>query len=187
MKFQTSIVKLALVATAAIALTGCGNRTIAAAPVDEVAASAATSPTAPAAPTSTTAAPLTTAAPAMMAAAAPAPTLVDLTASVTSKKNGSFLGAGAFKCTVEVSNSSSVVRSGTLTVTFMNGSKPSSTAPITKQVTIPAGGSQSFDLSDSKWSTDDVQVEVSTTPYQAPAGTQQMMAAPMATTGAYGY
>lgn len=186
MKFQTSIVKLALVATAAIALTGCGNRTIAAAPIDEAASAAADSPTAPAAPV-TTAAPLTTGTPAMMTAAAPAPTLVDLTASVTSKKNGSFLGMGTFKCTVEVSNSSSVVRSGTLTVTFMNGSKPSSTAPITKQVTIPAGGSQSFDLSDSKWSTSDVQVDVTTTPYQAPAATQQMMTAPIATTGAYGY
>jgi hypothetical protein len=128
----------------------------------------------------------------MMAAATPAPTLVDLTANVTTKKNGSFMGMGTFKCTVEVSNSSSVVRTGTLTVTFMNGSKPSSTAPVVKQVTIPAGGSQSFDLSDPKWSTSDVKVEITTTPYQAAAAApavgypaaQQMMA-PMPTAGGY--
>jgi hypothetical protein len=186
MTFQNSIVKLTLVAAAAIVLTGCGNRSIAAAPVDEAASSAAA--TAPALPPATTAAPLAAQTPLMAAAAAPAPTLVDLEASVTSKKNGSFLGMGTFKCTVSVNNSSSVVRTGTLTVTFMNGSKPSSTAPVTKQVTIPAGGSQSFDLEDKKWTTSDVKVEVITTPYAAPAAAaaavgypaQQQVAMPMA-------
>ncbi|MDB5096083.1 MAG: hypothetical protein JWM80_504 [Cyanobacteria bacterium RYN_339] len=183
MKLQNSIVKLTLVAAVAFALTGCGNRSIAAAPVDEsLAASSATAPALPvAAPLA--AAPMAAGA-SQMAAAGPAPTLVDLEATVSTKKNGSFLGMGAFKCTVTVNNSSSVVRTGTLTVTFMNGTKPSSTAPVVKQVTIPAGGSQSFDLSDPKWTTSDVKADITTTPVQAAASAmpmaQQQMAMPMA-------
>jgi hypothetical protein len=107
-----------------------------------------------------------------------------LTASVTSKKNGVFLGIGKFKCTVEVTNPGTTSHSGTLTVTFKNGSKDSKTAPIQKQVTLGPNESQSFDFEDKAWSTDNVSVDVTTD--AAPAAAAAPMGAYGASTGAYG-
>lgn len=102
----------------------------------------------------------------------------DLTASVLKKKNGVFLGMGKFKCTVEVSNPSSVQKTGTLTVTFKNGSKASKTAPITESVSLGPNETKTFDYEDKKWSTDNVDVEITTDASSAGAP------APMA--GGYG-
>jgi hypothetical protein len=111
-----------------------------------------------------------------------------LTASVTKKKNGVFLGIGKFKCTVEVTNPGTTSHSGTLTVTFKNGSKDSKTAPITKQVTLGPNETQSFDFEDKKWSTDNVQVDITTDAAPAAAAPAAMGAygATGATAGAYG-
>ena len=107
----------------------------------------------------------------------------DLTASVVKKKNGTLFGMGKFTCTVEVSNPSSVQRTGTLTVTFMNGSKSSKTAPITESVSLGPNETRTFDFVDKKWSTDSVNVEIVSDPAAS--------AAPAAggyggTTGGYG-
>lgn len=110
----------------------------------------------------------------------------DLTASVLKKKNGFLFGMGKFTCTVEVSNPSSAQKTGTLTVTFKNGSKTSKTAPVTQSVSLGPNETKTFDFTDKKWSTDAVDVEITTDASSAGA------AAPMAggygapATGAYG-
>lgn len=181
MRFRNTL-KLTMTIALALAATGCGHRTIAAAPIDaSPAATAATAPTGATTPANAATnaqfpAATNMAAYSNPAPAVPAPTLADLTATVTSQKNGSFLGMGKFKCTVQVANPSSVSRHGTLTVTFMNGSKPSATAPVVKDITLAAGASQSFDLEDTKWSTNGVRAEVVTQPYQAaPVAANAMM------------
>jgi hypothetical protein len=90
------------------------------------------------------------------------PTLDRLTAVVSKKKNGTFLGAGAFRCTVEVNNANSRPLSGTLKVTFLNGKKPSRTAPITTPVSLGPNETRSFDFEDKKWGANDVTVDVTT-------------------------
>jgi hypothetical protein len=86
----------------------------------------------------------------------------DLIASVIKKKNGFLFGMGKFTCTVEVTNPSSIQRTGTLTVTFKNGSKASKTAPITQSVSLGPNETKSFEFSDKAWSTDAVEAEVTT-------------------------
>ncbi|MDB5097014.1 MAG: hypothetical protein JWM80_1435 [Cyanobacteria bacterium RYN_339] len=114
-------------------------------------------------------------------ATTPVADTAQLTASITKKKNGSFLGMGKFTCTVEVTNPGTTSHSGTLTVTFKNGKKVSATAPITKQVTLGPNETQSFDFEDKKWTTDSVDCDVTT---DASAAAAPM--ASMATTGAMG-
>lgn len=85
----------------------------------------------------------------------------ELTASVTKVKNGVIFGIGTCKATVEVMNPTQQTLSGTLTVTFTNGGKPTSHVE-TKQVTVGPGESQTFDFSDKKWSTDNATAEITT-------------------------
>lgn len=108
----------------------------------------------------------------------------DLTASVIKKKNGFLFGMGKFSCTVEVSNPSSVQKTGTLTVTFKNGSKTSKTAPVTQSVSLGPNETKTFDFTDKKWSTDAVDVEVTTDASSAAAPAAGGYGAPA--TGAYG-
>lgn len=172
---------LVLAAVMAASLAGCGSR------VSPTAASIASSKTASAQSVSTATGTTATALDATTPTAgssqldattgttglgvtnpsATAPTLADITATVSTKKNGTILGMGTFKCTIEVSNPSSVARYGTVTATFMNGSKQSKTAPVVIPVTLKANETRSYDLSDGAWSTDDVQLEVTTKAYAA--------------------
>ena len=69
-----------------------------------------------------------------------------LSAEITSEKNGVLLGIGSYKCTVTVTNSSDTEQTGMLQLTFMNGENPAKTAPVVQLVTVPAGGSKSFDF-----------------------------------------
>lgn len=85
----------------------------------------------------------------------------ELTASVTKVKNGVIFGIGTCKATVEVMNPTQQSLSGTLTVTFTNGGKPTSHVE-TKQVTVGPGESQTLDFSDKKWSTDNATAEITT-------------------------
>ena len=86
--------------------------------------------------------------------------LQDLTATVTSKKNGTLFGIGTLKATIEVSNPNSVARTGTLTVTWLNGGKPGVTAAVTQQVSLGPNETQSLDFSDKSWRDDDVSVSI---------------------------
>jgi hypothetical protein len=80
-----------------------------------------------------------------------------MAAFVTTKKNGVFLGLGAYKCTVEVINPDVTVHTATLVVSFTHGGgKASVTAPVRTSVTLQPNTAQSFDFSDPKWSTNDV-------------------------------
>lgn len=90
-------------------------------------------------------------------------------ATVTSKKNGVFLGIGKFKCTVEVTNPADVAQSGTLTVTFQNGKKASKTAPISQRITLQARETQTLNFEDKAWSTDAVIAEFVADPTPAAA------------------
>ena len=114
----------------------------------------------------------------------------DLTASVVKKKNGFLFGMGKFTCTVEVSNPSSVQKTGTLTVTFKNGSKTSKTAPISQSVSLGPNETKTFDFTDKKWTTDAVDVEVTTDASSAAMPAAGGYGAPTGgyggTTGAYG-
>lgn len=111
-------------------------------------------------------------------------------ATVTSKKNGVFLGIGKFKCTVEVTNPADVAQTGTLTVTFMNGKKASKTAPVTQRVTLQARETQSFNFEDKAWTTDSVTADFVADPVQQQsafgAGTGGGMYGASAPTGATG-
>jgi hypothetical protein len=94
----------------------------------------------------------------------------ELTASVSKIKNGVVFGIGTCKATVEVMNPTQQTLSGTLTVTFTNGGKPTSHVE-TKEVTVGPGESQTFDFSDKKWSTDNATAEITTnTPAVATTG-----------------
>lgn len=110
----------------------------------------------------------------------------DLTATVTTKKNGVFLGMGSYKCTIEVSNPNSVARTGTLTVQFMHGSKNGKT--ITQQVSLGPNETQDLDFKDSSWFTNGVNATITSDPAQGAAsaptgyGTAGATGAP----GAYG-
>ena len=95
-------------------------------------------------------------------AAAPAPTLENITATLGTKKNGVLFGMGKFKCTVDVSNPSSVGRSGTLTVTFLNNGKPSKTAPEVRPLALQPNETRHYEFEDKRWSTDNVQIDVVT-------------------------
>lgn len=108
----------------------------------------------------------------------------DLTASVIKKKNGTLFGMGKFTCTIEVSNPSSVQKSGTLTVTFKNGKKTSKTAPITQSVSLSPNETKTFDFVDKKWTTDAVECEVTTDASSAGAAPMTGYGAPAA--GGYG-
>lgn len=85
----------------------------------------------------------------------------ELTASVVKIKNGSFMGIGKCVATVEVMNPGQQQLSGTLTVTFTNGGKPTKNIK-TQQVTVGPGESQTFTFEDKKWSTDNATAEVTT-------------------------
>ena len=102
--------------------------------------------------------------------AAGAPTLADITATLGTKKNGVLFGMGKFKCTVDVENPSSVPRYGTLTVTFQNGGKPAKSAPEIRHLTLVAGETRTYEFEDTRWTTDDVAIEVTTKPYVDPGG-----------------
>lgn len=83
-----------------------------------------------------------------------------LDAVVLEKKNGSFLGMGTFKATIEASNSGDAPATGLLKVTFKNGEKDSPTDPQLKLVTLAAHASQTFEFEDKKWSTDSVECDI---------------------------
>lgn len=83
-----------------------------------------------------------------------------LGAFVVSKKNGVILGAGKFKCTVEVINPDEQPRTGTLVVVFRNGKKDAVTDPVRTAVSLAPHATQVFDFEDKTWSTDDVAVAV---------------------------
>ena len=85
----------------------------------------------------------------------------ELSASVIKIKNGSFMGIGKCVATVEVMNPSQQQLTGTLTVTFTNGGKPTKNIQ-TKSVTIGPGESQTFTFEDKKWSTDNATAEITT-------------------------
>jgi hypothetical protein len=122
-------------------------------------------------------------------AAAP---LADMTAVVTKKSHGIF---SHFTCTVEVSNPSSVQRTGKLTVTFTHkGTAEKGSNVATQSVTIPPNGSQTFDFKDNKYHllSEDATVDIQSDPAQqaAPAGAASYGATTPnygSTTGATGY
>lgn len=158
--------KLAMVTLAVLAVSGCGKS---AATQVHAAIAAENGANAMAAPVQT--APVASGVMPMAAAdteastpAAPTGTVADITATVTAKKNGVLFGMGKFKCTVEVNNPSSMGRSGTLTVTFLNKGAPSKTEPEVRPLALKAGETKSYDFEDARWTTDDVQVEVKTNP-----------------------
>lgn len=86
----------------------------------------------------------------------------ELEAEIVSEKNGSLLGMGTYKCTVEVSNPTDHRLTGTVTLMFMNKAKPSKTAPAVRTVDVPANGAITLTFEDKKWSTDNAEVEVET-------------------------
>ncbi|MDB5099264.1 MAG: hypothetical protein JWM80_3685 [Cyanobacteria bacterium RYN_339] len=162
--------KLALVSILVLGATGCGKQAV----TQVRATTAATSSTGAmsAAPAAAAAAPDASGVAPMAAMAdtgastpaAPAGNLQDITATVASKKNGTLFGMGKFKCSVDVSNPSSVGRSGTLTVTFLNNGNPSKTPAEVRPLALKAGESRSYDFEDARWTTDDVEIEVKTNP-----------------------
>lgn len=83
-----------------------------------------------------------------------------LAAFVTMKKNGAVMGLGSYKCSVVVINPDDVEHTGTLVVTFKKGTADSATAPISQSVTLAAHASQSFDFSDPKWTTNNVEATI---------------------------
>jgi hypothetical protein len=104
----------------------------------------------------------------------------ELSASVIKVKNGSFMGIGKCKVTVEVMNPSQQQLSGTLTVTFTNGGKPTKNV-ISQQVTLAGGESSTSDFEDKKWSTDNATAEITT---DTPVASQPAYGG--GTTGGYG-
>lgn len=86
----------------------------------------------------------------------------ELEAEIIAEKNGSLLGMGTYKCTVEVTNPTDQRLTGTVTVTFMNKEKPSKTEPVVRPVDVPANGTITLEFEDKKWSTDNAEVEVET-------------------------
>jgi hypothetical protein len=159
--------KLAMVTLLVLATAGCGKQAATQVHASIAAESGANAMSVPAAtqPVATGISPMAATADAGASTpAAPAETLADITASVTHKKNGVLFGMGTFKCTVEVNNPSSVGRSGTLTVTFLNNGKPSKTPAEVRPLALKAGETRSYDFEDKRWTTDDVQVEVKTNP-----------------------
>jgi hypothetical protein len=157
--------KLAMVTLAVLAVSGCGKSAATQVHASIAAENGANAMAAPVqtAPVATGVMPM---AAADTGASTPAPvgTVADITATVTAKKNGVLFGLGKFKCTVEVNNPSSMGRSGTLTVTFLNKGNPSKTAPEVRPLALKAGETKSYDFEDARWTTDDVQVEVKTNP-----------------------
>jgi outer membrane lipoprotein SlyB len=106
----------------------------------------------------------------------------ELSASVIKVKNGKIMGLGKCVATVEVMNPSQQQMSGTLTVTFTNKGKPTANVQ-TKQITLAAGESQTFDFEDKKWSTDNATAEITT---DTPMATTPLPGAYGSNTGAYG-
>ena len=101
----------------------------------------------------------------------PSVPLQDMTATVTTKKNGFFLGIGSLTCTVEVSNPNSVARTGTLTVTWTNGGKSGVTAPTTQQVSLGPNETQDLNFTDKSWRDDDMTATVTSDPVSGTAST----------------
>ena len=91
-----------------------------------------------------------------------AATAGELQADIVAEKNGSLLGMGTYKCSVEVTNPTDRRLTGTVTVMFMNKAKPSKTEPAVRTVDVPANGSITLEFEDKKWSTDNAEVEVET-------------------------
>jgi hypothetical protein len=109
----------------------------------------------------------------VVTAATPTPiqNLADLTVAVTAKTHKSVL-LKKFSCTVTVSNSSNVSRTGKVTVSFMHGAKPESGSPDqTQSVTVDANNSTTLTFTDTKWHlfSETANVTVVTDPYSAVA------------------
>ena len=100
-------------------------------------------------------------------ASAPAKvSLPDLTASITTAHKA-FLSLGKYSCTVEVVNPAGVYRTGTLTVTFLNGTKASKTAPIVKKVSLGPNATQSLTFTETRWLTSSATVSITSDPGEA--------------------
>lgn len=114
------------------------------------------------------------------------PTLTDLTAAITAHTGGMFSDYG---CTVEVTNGSSVQRTGHVTVTFVHAGKPESgSPPQTQDVTVPPNGKLELTFKDNAYHflSEDATVQVTTDPAPGTSATTTQTSSPSSgTPGTY--
>jgi hypothetical protein len=87
-------------------------------------------------------------------------TQAPLTARISSKKNGVFLGMGTFKVTVAVTNAGTVAQSGTLKVSITDKGKV--LKDFSERVTVQPGQTLNKDYEDKRWKADNATVSVTT-------------------------
>lgn len=84
-----------------------------------------------------------------------------LTATVTKVKNGVFLGMGKLTASVEVANPTAQPLTGTVTVTFTNGGKPTKYNQV-QSVSVGAGQTTTLNVECKNWAVDNLTVDVTT-------------------------
>jgi hypothetical protein len=83
-----------------------------------------------------------------------------LTARVAAARNGLLLGLGTFRATIVVDNPTSERRSGILVVTFTRNGRPVEGEPFRQPVALDAGGTETFEVTDRRWTTDGARAAV---------------------------